>query len=456
MLIPIRVLKRKIVQFSTRDKGPLFDPVLQLFQPSFEPFLLMRIRFRNIPGPPYSLQFVKEMSSEYHYMNFEFNKQESEGKVLSYVAVAEVPLQPDCNWHVLKFMPDGSSKGMGEISRDAYGLWHYKSNRSMISKEDDNSEKQHGCKKYILIGGAPKSGTTWVERIVNSHPDALATGENVLFSWPRRGKLNALMESGPPPYFAMAVPQRPPFRSQAALMYAGRAQKTLMQIAEIAQVDTVADKSPQYGVFLPEILATLPDWNYIHCIRNPLDVMVSRFFHERNILIDTPILSLLPNDNSVRSHVLEFDVNSTKGDMFANLAVMDFMADASIEGYSAIDIGKKLRSVHLVYYEDLLGSFNVTTGDIYDFCGLNSDVSLIKEIKKCTSFESFSGGRKAGDENKREFFRKGVSGDYLNYMTTQQIEYAIRRIAFQTDCYRRYFESLSPCTERLGDVVDKT
>lgn len=50
------------------------------------------------------------------------------------------------------------------------------------------------------------------------------------------------------------------------------------------------------------------------------------------------------------------------------------------------------------------------------------DNRIRKAIEK-NSFKSLSAGRKRGVENKNSFFRKGISGDWLNYFDEELVEY---------------------------------
>ncbi|HFC12888.1 MAG TPA: hypothetical protein ENJ56_08600, partial [Anaerolineae bacterium] len=176
------------------------------------------------------------------------------------------------------------------------------------------------------------------------------------------------------------------------------------------------------------------------CVRHPLDVAVSRFFHERALLLDSPQFSLLPDDNALRSHVISFDKNSAKkGDMFSSAELFDQILDMGMEGSVAFEMAAEYDNIHIVCYEDLLSDFCHTVDLLFGFCGLEVDIKLLSMIEEKNCFQRFSGGRMAGTENERVFFRKGISGDHLNYMTQDQIDYAARRILLQCGWYRRYF-----------------
>lgn len=450
MHIPIRVLKTKLRPDLAPCRRPFFELELKLFAPALEPFLLMRVSTRNLPEEVYSVQFARDGSDEFHYMNFEFEAQEEKKSVIERVVVADMPLTPNSSWRVVKCDPDGVGEEIGVIRRDPFGLWRY-----VPCAAEKRSLPNDGARarpmQFALIGGAPKSGTTWVERILNSHPDALVTGENLFFEWPGRSPLYAVLEAAPPPYFAFAVSQTPPFKSQAALFYAGRAEKTLAQIGEIARARYVADKSPGYAMFLPEILDALPDWKYIHCVRHPLDIAVSRFFHERALLRDTPELSEIPEDDALRAHVVSFDKDTAeKGDMFTPVSLLDSILDMGLKGSMVFDMAVEHANIHIVRYEELLADFRHTADRLFGFCGLDVDKEFLAWVEAKNSFKRFSGGRKKGQEAHQEFFRKGIACDHLTYMTQNQIDYSARRILAHCEWYRSYFPGYGD-DKLLGD-----
>ena len=420
MYIPVRMLK--ISSYGgEQPKRDGFDFSARLISPAIEPFAIFHIIRKN-NRPLDSIQLVEDGGEELHWINIENLSSEGENSCLAITAVAELPLNRKKRYRVVHAHGDEYTQ-YGLIEFSEYGMWKYESLREVGRRLDCVINDM----RFLLIGGAPKSGTTWVERLLNSHPNALVTGENMFFEWPRNMPFSEFLSEWEVPYFCKAVPHSPPYLSQVYMMYKGRAEAILGQIGDMAGVVLVGDKSPGYALRLPMILSVWPDIKYIHCIRNPLDVVVSNFFHERNLLRSTPNLSVFKDDAESAEFVKNFDPSSeNRGDMFSNEKVNKKLLDEWVRHNKiplrmAKDYPEK---IIIVKYERLLEDFMGAVEHLLAFLGLDSSRSLIEAIEKRNRFESYTGGRKQGEEDVSEFFRKGVSGDYLNYMTEAQINEA--------------------------------
>ncbi len=428
--INLRSLKRTLIQ-STDSVACTAN--FAFLQPAFEAFLLCNFVFKNDSRCIDGFQVQAEDNSSYFYFNTPYDPAYPEGSYIRIIAAIELPIT-DGAWRVVRFLPDGSCSYCCAIWKGRLRNW--------VTDSPTITDGVATDPALLFIGGAPKSGTTWVCEILNSHPDVLATSENNFFHWPNPIELQELLDNTPPPYFSRAVPQIPPFRSQAAMMYAGRAVGVMGQIAAIAGLRTIADKSPGYANCLEALLLSMAGSKYVHCVRNPLDVAVSRFFHERNLLIDSPELSTLPDDEKLRLAMVRFDPDHADvGEMFKDLSLLDWMLDAAVEGNQVIGDYSGLPAFHLIRYEDLLADFLPTTQALFRFCGLSFGDDLCSHAQSMCGFAALSGGREAGHEDIRSFFRKGMAGDSLNHLSKVQIEYAAKRVMLRNGWYECYFSN---------------
>ena len=68
-------------------------------------------------------------------------------------------------------------------------------------------------------------------------------------------------------------------------------------------------------------------------------------------------------------------------------------------------------------YEQLLGNTPLTLTQIAEHFDLNYSKNVINAIVESTAFSKLSQGRSRGVENQKSFFRKGESGDWRNHFT---------------------------------------
>ena len=58
--------------------------------------------------------------------------------------------------------------------------------------------------------------------------------------------------------------------------------------------------------------------------------------------------------------------------------------------------------------------------NIFQFAGLECTDEILETVVNNTSFDSLSQGRASGQQDKSSFFRKGISGDWRNYLSDKQ------------------------------------
>jgi tetratricopeptide (TPR) repeat protein len=123
----------------------------------------------------------------------------------------------------------------------------------------------------VFIVGMPRSGTTLVEQIIASHPQAHGAGE--LNALRRVTRDLGVRLTSPYSYPEVAsVLDRDTSRSLAA-----EYEQALRQGADSAVV-RITDKTPVNFTHLGLIALLFPNARVIHCLRDPLDVCVSIYF----------------------------------------------------------------------------------------------------------------------------------------------------------------------------------
>ena len=147
---------------------------------------------------------------------------------------------------------------------------------------------------------------------------------------------------------------------------------------------------------------------YIYVIRNPKDVLVSYFHHDRNI----PIYPLYEWDEYFEKF-MQGDVDF--GDYFDH--VLSWWAHKDDD------------NVLILKYEDMKKDLPSAVATVAKFIGQDISKELVEEIAHRTTFENMKKDSSANYEWMKkfakpggtDFMRKGVVGDWKNYFTPEQI-----------------------------------
>jgi len=121
----------------------------------------------------------------------------------------------------------------------------------------------------VFIVGQPRTGTTLVERIVTAHSQVHSAGELQQFgNCIRRMTDYDRRERFAPELFSRALDIEPQALGRQYLLRSARLRGSLPRFV---------DKLPYNYLFLPHILAALPNARVIHLVRDPRDVCFSVF-----------------------------------------------------------------------------------------------------------------------------------------------------------------------------------
>ncbi|MEG3640850.1 sulfotransferase family protein [Magnetococcus sp. PR-3] len=251
---------------------------------------------------------------------------------------------------------------------------------------------------YLFVGGAAKSGTTWLQKIINSHPQMICKGEGkFLFLFLGLDEVRKLHDAhqNVGPEFSLNNTDRLALFSVACERILERYWQNEPGIL------WVGDKSTENSLTVELCSAVFPSSRFIYIVRDPRDAAVSGW-HQ-----------------NVREQNASFIEQGFDKDMmaFSRFATEISWMHAIEKAYAFEQ--RMPNNAFRIHYEQLLLQPNEIVTDLFNFLTVNSDIGLVEEVVQKNLFKNVT-GRNPGDESKTSDARKGIAGDWKNHMTEAQ------------------------------------
>lgn len=262
----------------------------------------------------------------------------------------------------------------------------------------------------FFIVGAQKSGTTWLQKILNSVPGVGCFGESHFVD----SLLIPIAKNVRTYSDTLATVEKRVYNGQGyynsisndELLGVMRAWfLTRLKAAAGDRWDSlviVGDKTPAHSFHLPTLRALFPNTRFVHMLRDGRDAVVSNYHHRARVLRQ------LKREHELKPLSQEAPGLFLKWAGFTNA----ILASES----NGVD-------VHTVRYEKMLSRpFEELRATIDHILPSNSiqDDHLLNAIA-FNSFSSHSGGRSPGEKDDNSFVRKGVSGSWREELNEDEI-----------------------------------
>jgi len=254
----------------------------------------------------------------------------------------------------------------------------------------------------LFVGGiGEKSGTTWVQLMLDSHPNITCRGEsNFPALLNHIGELkkrhDQISRSATHDYHrhGFTLPEQ-------RLLNVWAAYVTNCMLPNISDATRfVIDKSPNNAAISPIILQSLPHSKVIVLHRDPRDIIASGWATET---VNNPLWIKNTFDGKIEKYI-ESCLRNLEQRIGATNQAKTLFPDR----------------VLLLSYENLVADVMSEVGKLlYFICGSTDELDAVIDAG---SFEKLSGGRKSGTEDRKSFFRKGVVGDHRNILDERSIE----------------------------------
>jgi len=252
----------------------------------------------------------------------------------------------------------------------------------------------------VFIVGCQKSGTTWMQRILDAHPDIRCHGETIFgpILMPMLRDLvrthNAKHKAGPVSDLD-TDDARTLFRVAVGLC--------MRRWVGDRSVKMIGEKTPEHAMCMESLHGCFPQAKFIHVVRDGRDVCVSGWYHNLRQPNAAEFRERFPTINdyiayTVRDHWVPY---ITKARQFA---------------------GKHPELFHEVRYESLHDSPKQTIAEVMDFLGMSYTPEIIEHCQGAASFETLTGGRQPGEEDRESHYRKGIVGDWQTTLNASDLQ----------------------------------
>lgn len=239
----------------------------------------------------------------------------------------------------------------------------------------------------VAIFGVPRSGTSWLGQIFNSHPDVCMRNQP-LFSYEHKGRLNETSsEIDINCFFEEIYNSHDNF-----VLMTSDAQKNYPIFIKSKTQSHIVFKETRYLHIIKNILIQCPDVKIIGIIRNPMAVLASWFKAPREFY---------PEWSYLDEWRLAPSKNQNKPEEFFGFQKWKEIAENFLQFEKIYPFQFKL-----VRYESLNHNPYKTSEELFKFCGLSFNKQVdkfIKDSKSIHSADPYSVFRSQVDINKWKY-----------------------------------------------------
>jgi hypothetical protein len=267
-------------------------------------------------------------------------------------------------------------------------------------------------KQLFFIGGALGSGTTWLQVLLDQHPEIscrgeghfvtfLAGGLHQTIEWYNRyiSTKNSIIyrELEGYPLFGTIEFNALHATAMLLLMSKQRGGKPARAIGE---------KTPDNVRTFDGLRTAFPSAKFIHMLRDPRDCAVSGWFLAQRT-DPAELASIYPDQPSY----------------FRNY--IDLWVPETIQG---LEFGARHPERYVqIRYAELLAQSESALQPVLRFLGVDASLETARACISGADFKKLSGGRPRGTADPSSHLRRGVVGDWVNHFDAETNEYFLKK-----------------------------
>ena len=253
--------------------------------------------------------------------------------------------------------------------------------------------------ELFFVLGAPKSGTTWLQHLLDAHPDVRCIGEGALYRY-LEGLARTVTE------YNKHLKRRHRLFETETLPPVGddelnRAFRflALQRLRAALGSDAVplllGNKDPDFGHIIGNMVRAFPRARFVHIIRDGRDRAVSSW------------------------HLMRRDPPDRRPEWYSDDIVEMAVRGAPVWTHYIrtvrAHVARSGVRYHELSYENLKRDPAGVMQQLLSFLGVDEGRAAAESCVEAAAFSKLSGGRAPGQEDAGSFYRKGVVGDWTNY-----------------------------------------
>jgi hypothetical protein len=260
------------------------------------------------------------------------------------------------------------------------------------------------AKDLFFIGSNPKSGSTWLQVMLNAHPDISCAGEGHFIDhfWPllrdamRQHSAHITLKN------TTIFNELPPFprfyEGHFRYLLTSAIVMLLMQSAGVRAARVIGEKTPDNVLHFAQLAVLFPQAKFLHVLRDGRDCAVSAWFHNQRTNPEE-----LHKRHPTFAHFAESVARTWKGIV------------TTANRFASAHPGRCLT----VRYDDLVLHPNEAMAAVFTFLGVTADDTIVTQCIDRGAFKTMSGGRLPGAEDRSSFMRQGQSGNWREHFTPE-------------------------------------